>query len=73
LRNRAALVGDRDPRRHEFSVQLRAFDASKSGALLGLPALLALCGVLLEKSLRDGLITVGGLNLAVDLIPSMRP
>lgn len=29
------LVGDRDPRGHEFSVQLRAFDASKSGSQLG--------------------------------------
>jgi ATP-dependent Lon protease len=29
------LVGDRDPREHEFSVQLRAFDASRSGAGLG--------------------------------------
>jgi ATP-dependent Lon protease len=58
-----SLVGDRDPRQHEFSVQLRAFDASKSGAYLGLPALLALCSALLEKSLRGGLIVVGGLNL----------
>jgi ATP-dependent Lon protease len=64
-----ALVGDRDPRGHEFSVQLRAFDASKSGALLGLPALLALCGALLEKSLRGGLIAVGGLNLGGGLDP----
>lgn len=29
------LVGDRDPRAHEFSVQLRAFDAAKSGAKTG--------------------------------------
>jgi ATP-dependent Lon protease len=58
-----ALVGDRDPRGHEFSVQLRAFDASRSGAFLGLPALLALCSALLEKSLHGGLIAVGGLNL----------
>ncbi|GAJ22399.1 unnamed protein product, partial [marine sediment metagenome] len=25
------LVGDRDPRSHEFSVQLRSFDTAKSG------------------------------------------
>ena len=31
--------------------------------LLGLPVLLALCGALLEKSLKGGLIVVGGLNL----------
>lgn len=57
------LVGDREPRQHEFIVQLRAFDAAKSGAQLGLPALLALCSVLLGKSLKGGLIAVGGLNL----------
>jgi hypothetical protein len=28
------LVGDRDPREHEFAVQLRSFDAGKSGANL---------------------------------------
>jgi ATP-dependent Lon protease len=64
-----ALVGDRDPRQHEFSVQLRAFDASKSGAFLGLPTLLALCSALLEKSLHGGLIAVGGLNLGGGLDP----
>ena len=64
-----ALVGDRDPRQHEFSMQLRAFDASKNGAYLGLPALLALCSALLEKSLRGGLIAVGGLNLGGGIDP----
>ncbi len=64
-----ALVGDRDPRGHEFSVQLRAFDASKSGAFLGLPALLALCSALLERSLQGGLIAVGALNLGGGLDP----
>ena len=57
------LVGDRDPRQHEFTVQLRAFDPARSGYELGLSALLAFCSVLLGKSLRGGLITVGGLNL----------
>ncbi len=37
------LVGDKDPRHHEFTVQLRAFDASKSGAKLGVASLIALC------------------------------
>jgi ATP-dependent Lon protease len=63
------LVGDRDPRQHEFIVQLRAFDAAKSGAQLGLPALLAFCSVLLGKSLKGGLIAVGGLNLGGGLNP----
>jgi len=64
------LVGDRDPRAHEFAVQLRAFGAAKSGFGLGLPALLALCGVLLEKSLKGGLVVVGALNLggSVDVV-----
>jgi ATP-dependent Lon protease len=31
------LVGDRDPRAHEFSVQLRGFDAAKSGPKQALP------------------------------------
>ena len=57
------LVGDRDPRQHEFNVQMRAFDTSKSGAFLGLPALLALCSALLGKSLKGGLVALGGLNL----------
>jgi ATP-dependent Lon protease len=57
------LVGDRDPRHHEYSIQLRAFDAARSGSGIGVPALLAICSALLEKSLRGGLITVGALNL----------
>jgi len=63
------LVGDRDPRAHEFSVQLRAFDASRSGAALGLGTLLALCGALLQKSLKGGLVAVGGLNLGGGIDP----
>jgi len=63
------LVGDRDPRQHQFSVQLRAFDAARSGASLGLPALLALCSALLGKSLRGGLISVGALNLGGAIDP----
>ncbi len=57
------LVGDRDPRGHEFSVQLRAFDTARTGSQLGLGALLALCSALLQKSLKGGLLIVGGLNL----------
>ena len=57
------LVGDRDPRVHEFSVQLRALDNDRTGMDVGLPVLLALCSGLLEKSLKGGLIVVGALNL----------
>ena len=65
------LVGDRDPRQHEFNLQMRAFDASRSGAALGMAALLALSSALLEKSLKGGLVVVGGLNLGggIDPIP----
>ncbi|MBI3097938.1 MAG: BREX system Lon protease-like protein BrxL [Planctomycetes bacterium] len=66
------LVGDRDPRSHEFSVQLRAMDADKTGGGLGLPVLVALTSALLERSTKGGLIVVGGLNLggSVELIPN---
>lgn len=64
LYNRAkVLVGDRDPRSHEFSVQLRAMDNNKSGEGLGLPVLIALVGSLLERSIAGGMILVGPLNL----------
>lgn len=57
------LVGDRDPRTHEFALQLRAFDASKSGDGMGMSVLIALCSALLEKSTKGGLIIIGQLNL----------
>ncbi|OQC10195.1 MAG: Lon protease [Candidatus Cloacimonetes bacterium ADurb.Bin088] len=64
------LVGDKDPRQHEFSVQVRAFDASKSGAKLGVAALIALCSALLKKSIKGGIIIVGELNLggSIDMV-----
>jgi ATP-dependent Lon protease len=57
------LVGDKDPREHEFTVQLRAFDASRTGAKLGVAAVVAFCTSLLKKSTRGGLIVVGEINL----------
>ncbi|WP_412062128.1 BREX system Lon protease-like protein BrxL [Rubrivirga sp. IMCC45206] len=57
------LVGDRDPRAHAFTVQLLSFDATKTGGGTGVAVLLALCGSLLGKSLRGGLVVVGSLNL----------
>lgn len=70
LYSRAAeLVGDRNPREHEFSVQLRAFDAAKGGQGLGVAALLAMCGALIGRSLRGGLAVVGGLNLGGSVDP----
>src|SRR5438876_517377 len=57
------LVGDRDPRAHEFSVQLRALDSDTSGHGVGLSVLTALCSGLIERSVKGGLIVVGALNL----------
>lgn len=65
----AELVGGRNPCEHEFSVQLRAFDAPKSGRSLGVAALLALCSALIGKSLEGGLVVVGGLNLGGSIDP----
>ncbi len=63
------LVGDKDARSHEFTVQLRAFDTAKSGAKLGVAALTALCTSLLRKSVRGGLIIVGEINLGGSIEP----
>jgi ATP-dependent Lon protease len=67
--NARALVGDRDPRSHEYTLQIRAFDASKSGAATGVGVLLSLCSALLEKNLKGGLVVVGGLNLGGSIEP----
>ena len=64
-----SLVGDRDPRAHEFSVQLRAFDSSKSGSGVGIGVLLGLCSALIQKSLKGGLVVTGGLNLGGSIEP----
>jgi len=61
------LIGDRDPRSHEFSVQLRAFDASKSGNGMGMAVLIGLCSSILEKNIKGGLVIVGQLNLGGSL------
>jgi len=63
------LVGDKEPRQHEFNVQLRAFDAAKSGSKLGVAALVALCSSLLRKSVRGGLVVVGEINLGGSIEP----
>jgi ATP-dependent Lon protease len=67
------LIGDKDPRQHEFTTQLRAFDASKSGTNLGIAGLVALCTSLLKKSVRGGLIIVGEINLGGSLEPVHNP
>jgi ATP-dependent Lon protease len=64
------LIGDRDPRSRELSIQLRAFDASKSGDGLGMAVLMSMCSAILEKNIKGGLVIVGQLNLggSLDLV-----
>ncbi|MEW6221468.1 MAG: BREX system Lon protease-like protein BrxL [Thermodesulfobacteriota bacterium] len=69
----AHLVGDKDPRHHEFTAQLRAFDVAKSGAKVGVAALVALCTSLLKKSVRGGLVIVGEINLGGSIEPIHHP
>lgn len=64
-----SLVGDRDPRSHEYSIQLRAFDAAKKGAKLGVPVLIAMSSALLKKPVKGGLIVVGEINLGGSIEP----
>lgn len=64
------LVGDRNPKDYEFSIQLRSFDASKSGSGMGIAVLIAMCSAMLEKGIKGGLVVVGQLNLggSLDLV-----
>jgi ATP-dependent Lon protease len=64
------LVGDRDPRAHEFSLQLRSFDGSKTGNGMGMAVLMAFCSAILQKGTKGGLVIVGQLNLggSLDLV-----
>jgi ATP-dependent Lon protease len=67
-----SLVGDRDPRAQEFTLQLRAIDADKSGAGLGVAVLTAVCGSLLGRNTRGGTILVGSASLggSLELVPN---
>lgn len=67
------LIGDKDARHHEFTVQLRAFDSSKTGSKLGVAALIAMCTSLLKKSVRGGLIVIGEVNLGGSIEPIHNP
>lgn len=67
------LVGDRNPREHEFAVQLRSFDAAKTGEQLGAGVLIALCSALLGKPLKGGIVIVGGINLGGSIEPVHNP
>jgi ATP-dependent Lon protease len=57
------LVGDRNPREHEFAVQLRSFDAAKAASQTGVAVIVALASALLARPVRGGMAIVGGINL----------
>jgi len=63
------LVGDHDPRGHEYTIQVRSFDPSKSGSATGVGVLLSLCSSLLLKPLKGGMAIVGGINLGGSIEP----
>ena len=67
------LVGDREPRGHEYQLQLRPYDQDRSGAGLGVGVLVTLAGALLERSVRGGAIVVGALNLGGSIEPLLKP
>ena len=70
--NAKALVGDREPRAFEYSIQLRAMDNDRNGSGLGLAVLVALVGALLKKNTQGGTLIVGSLNLggSTELVPN---
>jgi ATP-dependent Lon protease len=70
--NGKSLVGERDPRAFEYSLQLRAMDNDRNGCGLGVPVLVALVGALLQKNTQGGTVVVGSLTLggSIDGVPN---
>ena len=66
------LVGDRNPREDEFTIQMRPMDSDKTGEGLGVPVIIALCGASLGQNSRGGTIVAGALNLggSIEVIPN---
>ena len=67
------LVGDRNPREHEFSCSCDPSTRARAAANLGVAVLIALCSALLGRSLKGGLAIVGGLNLGGSVEPVHNP
>jgi ATP-dependent Lon protease len=63
------LVGDHDPRSHEFSVQLRSFGSAEEAGDTGVAVLIALCSALLKKSIRGGVVIAGSINVGGSIDP----
>ena len=66
------LVGDRNPREEEFTIQMRPMDTDKTGGGLGVPVVAALCGALLGRNTRGGTVIAGALNLggSIETVPT---
>ena len=64
---RVALVGDRDPHGHQYTIQMQPRDNERSGTGLGLPVLAALVSGLREHRTRGATIITGPLNLGGSL------
>ncbi|MCY4310859.1 MAG: BREX system Lon protease-like protein BrxL [Rhodospirillaceae bacterium] len=66
------LVGDRNPREEEFTIQMRPMDTDKTGGGLGVPVIAALCGAMLGRNTRGGTIIAGALNLggSIEMVPN---
>ena len=66
------LVGDRNPREEEFTIQMRPMDTDETGGGLGVPVVAALCGALLGRNTRGGTIIAGALNLggSIETVPN---
>jgi MarR family transcriptional regulator, organic hydroperoxide resistance regulator len=64
------LVGARNPKGHELTVEVHPLNGSKASGSFGVGLLLAFCSSLLKKPLRGGLVIVG--ELAGDAVKSVQ-
>jgi ATP-dependent Lon protease len=66
------LLGERDPRGYEYTLQLRAMDADKNGYGIGVSVLVAMVGSLVNRNTKGGTIIVGSLNLggSIEMLPN---
>jgi MarR family transcriptional regulator, organic hydroperoxide resistance regulator len=69
----ADLVGARNPKSHEFVVEVRPLDGNKADGPYSAGLLLACCSALLKKQLRGGLIILGELAADDSIKPVKQP
>ncbi|UUX92492.1 protease Lon-related BREX system protein BrxL [Methanoplanus endosymbiosus] len=63
------LIGDHNPKEAEFSIQVRSLTSAKGGSSISMPILLALCSASLGKSLKGGIVVVGGMSVGGTIEP----